>query len=311
MNKILDAALQLSFPSDKELLIVRTFDAPRTLLFEVITKPEHVHNWYGPTSLTIKVCEIDLRVGGKWRYVLQAPDGSEYAFSGEYLEIVPPERLVSTEWYEAIPGADYIATVTLEEKDGKTTFTNLLRYRSKEHRDGHVASGMEPGMRESYGRLDDLLAEITTDRQIVISRTFDAPRELVWNIWTDPKHVDQWWGPDGFRNETFESNLRPGGMWRYMMHGPDGTDYPNRVVYQEVVAPTRLVYIHGSDVDNDPNTFHVTIAFVEHQKQTTVTMRSLFPTKAHKDAVIAFGAIEGGKQTLARLGEYLMNQRIN
>lgn len=160
MNKANDNSLSLSFPSDKELLIVRAFDAPRKLLFEAITKPEHVRNWYGPSSLTIKICEIDLKVGGKWRYVLQAPDGSEYAFSGEYLEIVPPERLVSTEWYEAIPGADYVATITLEEKNGKTIFRNLLRYKSQEHRDGHVASGMESGMRESYGRMDELLAKM-------------------------------------------------------------------------------------------------------------------------------------------------------
>ena len=160
-----DASLTLTFPSDRELLITRTFDAPRQLVFEAITQPAHVRNWYGPSALTITVCEIDLRVGGKWRYVLQAPDGGEHAFSGEYLEIEAPKRLVCTEWYEAIPGAEYAATVTLEEHDGKTTFTNHLRYKSQEHRDGHVASGMEAGMRETYTRLDQLLAEVVLSQQ--------------------------------------------------------------------------------------------------------------------------------------------------
>jgi uncharacterized protein YndB with AHSA1/START domain len=160
MNPKNDATLSLTFPTEKELLIKRTFDAPRQLVFEAITQPEHVRRWYGPSYLTLTVCEIDLRVGGKWRYVLQAPDGSEHAFSGEYLEIAPPERLVCTEWYEAIPGAEYVATVTLEEQEGKTILTNLLRYKSQEHRDGHIGSGMEAGMRETYLRLDQLLAEM-------------------------------------------------------------------------------------------------------------------------------------------------------
>ncbi len=167
MKTVNDASLTISFPSDVEMLITRTFAAPCQLLFAAITKPEHVRNWYGPSSLTLVTCEIDLRVGGKWRYVLQAPDGSEHAFSGEYLELAPPERLVSTEWYEAIPGAEYVATVTLAEVGGKTTLTNLLRYKSKEHRDGHVASGMEGGMRESYERLDEQLAVMATaEREI-------------------------------------------------------------------------------------------------------------------------------------------------
>ena len=157
----LNDTLTLTFPSDVEMTITRTFAAPRHLLFDAITKPEHVRNWYGPSYLTITTCEIDLRVGGKWRYVLQAPDGSEHAFSGEYLEITAPERLVCTEWYEAIPGAEYVATVTLTEVEGKTVLTNLLQYKSKEHRDGHVASGMEGGMRETYLRLDALLATLS------------------------------------------------------------------------------------------------------------------------------------------------------
>lgn len=156
----LDATLALTFPSDRELLITRTLAAPRHLVFAALTQPQHVRQWYGPCVFRMTVCEIDLRVGGRWRYVLQAPDGIEHAFSGEYLEIVPPERLVSTEWYEAIPGAEYVATVTLTEHEGLTTFSNRLHYKSKEQRDGHVGSGMERGMRETYQRLDALLTTL-------------------------------------------------------------------------------------------------------------------------------------------------------
>jgi uncharacterized protein YndB with AHSA1/START domain len=150
-------AATLTMPSDRELVITRVFDAPRRLVFEAMTKPEHVKHWYGPRSLTMTLCEIDLRPGGRWRYVLRDPDGNEHAFSGVYREIVPPERIVSTEGYEALPGHDYLATVTLAEQGGKTTVRSHLLYKSVEDRNGHLQSGMEPGMNETFDRLNELL----------------------------------------------------------------------------------------------------------------------------------------------------------
>jgi uncharacterized protein YndB with AHSA1/START domain len=152
----------LTMPSDTELVITREFNAPRDILFEAMSKPEHVKRWYGLKHLTMPVCEMDFRVGGKWRFVLRDPkEGVDHAFSGEYREIVRPERIVQTEWYEAIPGAEYLATVTLTERAGKTTFTNHVRYKSKEHRDGHIHSGMEAGMQETLNRLDELVTSMT------------------------------------------------------------------------------------------------------------------------------------------------------
>jgi uncharacterized protein YndB with AHSA1/START domain len=150
-------AAKPTMPSDRELVIMRVFDGPRRLVFEALTKPEHVRRWYGPRRLTMTLCEIDLRPGGRWRYVLRDADGNEHAFSGVYREIVPPERIVSTEGYEALPGHDYLATVTLTERDGKTTLRSHLLYESVEDRDGHLQSGMEPGMNETFDRLNELL----------------------------------------------------------------------------------------------------------------------------------------------------------
>ena len=145
--------------SDTQVVIARTFDAPRDLVFEAMTTPEHVKRWYGPCVMKMVSCEIDLRVGGKWRYVLRTPDGTEHAFSGEYREIVPSSRIVSTENYEPIgPGHEMIAAVTLEERGGRTLFRNLLTYKSRADRDGHLGSGMEAGMQESLDRLEALAA---------------------------------------------------------------------------------------------------------------------------------------------------------
>jgi uncharacterized protein YndB with AHSA1/START domain len=147
--------------SDSEVLITRSFNAPRRIVFDAITKPEHVKHWYGVRGLTVVVCQIDLRPGGTWRYVLRGPDGMEHGFSGVYREIVPPERIVSTENYEPIgPGHEMVATVTLEESNGRTTLRNRLRYLSQADRDGHLQSGMEGGMQEAFDRLEELLVSI-------------------------------------------------------------------------------------------------------------------------------------------------------
>jgi uncharacterized protein YndB with AHSA1/START domain len=152
----------LTMPSDRELVITSVLDAPRRLVFEATTTPEHVRRWWGPRRFTMTVCEIDLRPGGAWRYVHRDnATGQDHAFSGVYREIEPPGRLVYTEGYEAMPGHDYLVTATFEEKDGKTTLTSRLQYKSKEDRDGHIQSGMEPGMRETYDRLGEHLATMS------------------------------------------------------------------------------------------------------------------------------------------------------
>src|SRR5829696_2646707 len=148
-------------------------------------------------------------------------------------------------------------------------------------------------------------AASTADREIVLSRELDAPRELVWRAYTDPAHLPNWWGPNGFTNTVYEMDVRVGGRWRFMMHGPDGTDYPNRIVYQEVVRPERLVFLHGEDVDDDPGAFHVTVTFDDLGGRTRVTQRMLFATAAQKKGVEQFGAVELGKQTLDKLAAYL------
>src|SRR5438477_11456746 len=113
-------------------------------------------------------------------------------------------------------------------------------------------------------------------RELVVERIFDAPREKVWRAFTEAKQLDQWWGPNGFRNETHAMELKVGGTWRYVMHGPDGKDWPNWIRYQEIVRHERLVYDHGGEGD-EPH-FNVTLTFEPAGKQTKVTMRSVFPT---------------------------------
>jgi uncharacterized protein YndB with AHSA1/START domain len=144
------------------------------------------------------------------------------------------------------------------------------------------------------------------DREIVLTRVFDAPRDLVFKAWTEKEHISRWFGPKGFTTTTHEMDVRVGGMWRFEMLGPDGKRYDNRVVYLEIKKPERLVFDHGHDKDDDATRFRVTITFDEQSDgKTVVTLRQLHPTKAQRDAGIGFGAVELGQQTLDKLSEHL------
>jgi uncharacterized protein YndB with AHSA1/START domain len=146
-------------PSDREILITRKFDAPARLVYEAWTTPEHVRRWWIlDDTQRMTVCDIDLRVGGAWRYVTVLPNGFEVGFHGVYREIVPNERLVTTEVYEGFPDGEALNTWTLEEHDGVTTLSVLVLHSSKEHRDGHLDSGMEGGMQLTMNHLEDLIA---------------------------------------------------------------------------------------------------------------------------------------------------------
>ena len=162
---------------------------------------------------------------------------------------------------------------------------------------------MDAGWTQSLDRLEDHLTG-TASREILIARTFNAPRELVFEAWTDPKHVAQWWVPDGFTNTIHEMNVTPGVVWRFTMHGPDGVDYPNKIAFLEVVRPERLVYVHGDE--NEPGQFHVRVTFAAQGAMTHLTMRALFRSAAERDEVVKkHNAVEGGKQMLGRLDAYL------
>jgi uncharacterized protein YndB with AHSA1/START domain len=145
----------------------------------------------------------------------------------------------------------------------------------------------------------------TSDREIVVTRVFDAPRNVVFEAFTDPEQVVKWWGPHGFTTTIHEMDVRPGGIWRFVMHGPDGTDYDNKVVYLEVVKPERLIYDHGSGDESDFPRFRVTATFEDEGGKTRLTMRMLFGSPAERDGAIEYGALEGGNQTLERLAAHL------
>jgi uncharacterized protein YndB with AHSA1/START domain len=150
----------VTLPADDQILITREFDAPRHLVYKAYTTPELVKRWWSAKRGEVTVAEIDLRVGGTWRYVMVADGGLEVAFHGEYREIVPNERLVSTEVYEGMADAEAVDTLTLAESEGRTTMTILVQLASKEHRDAYIESGMEDGLQDAFELLEQVAVSL-------------------------------------------------------------------------------------------------------------------------------------------------------
>lgn len=159
-----DTMTTFATPSDLEMVQERVFDAPRDLVFKVMNDPTLIPRWWGPSYLTTTVEVMDVRPGGRWRYIQVAPDGTEHGFHGEYLEVEPPARIVNTFNYEGIPaGHEAVTTVVLTAEGGRTRMTSTTRFKSREDRDGMLQSGMESGARESDERLAQLLAALKED----------------------------------------------------------------------------------------------------------------------------------------------------
>jgi uncharacterized protein YndB with AHSA1/START domain len=150
----------VTLPASTQIMITRQFDAPRHLVYRAWTTPELIRRWWAGDRGQVTSAEVDLRPGGRWRYVMTANGGFEVAFHGEYREIVPDERIVSTEVFEGMPDAAAVSTATFAEQDGRTTLTILVEHTSQEHRDMHLDSGMEEGMNESLDYLEQVAASL-------------------------------------------------------------------------------------------------------------------------------------------------------
>jgi uncharacterized protein YndB with AHSA1/START domain len=280
------------------IVMTRLLDAPRGLVFAAITQPEHVVNWWGPRRTKLVTCEIDLRPGGRYRYVLRGPDGGDAPFSGEYRE-VSLGRLVFTQKLEPAPGDESIVTCTLTELGDKTLLEVVQDARSIAQRDAILATGMKSGAVESHDRLVDLLgAVVVHGRELVLEREFTAPLARVWEVWTQPEHLARWWGPRGFSTKNWQVELRAGGRFSYVMVAPDGTEYPFDGTHVEVVPRERLVsrgVIHGGvEVTT-------TIAFAVRGDTTRVSVRQTFS----KETSATQGSRMGWTQQFERLAAYL------
>jgi uncharacterized protein YndB with AHSA1/START domain len=306
--------------SDREIVITRVFDAPRDLVFQVWTDPQHVGSWWGPTGFTTTTHEIDVRPGGVWRFIMHGPNGVDYPNKIVYLEIVKPERLV----YDHGDDGDLVqfrVTVTFADQDGKTRLTMRSLFASAAARDRVVTEyhAIEGG-NQTLDRFGEHLAKTVPPQQFSISRVFDAPRGLLWKAVTEPERLAQWWGPKGFTMLVCDVDLRPGGVFRYAMRSPDGHEMWGKWVYREIVPPERLSSVVSFTDERGNILRHPasptwpleilnTMTLSEQDGQTTMTI-SGYPINATEEERKTYDAGRGSMKqgftgTLDQLEAYL------
>lgn len=305
----------ISLPSDREIVITRTFNAPRELVFRAHTDPVLIPLWWGPRSTTTIVEQMDVRPGGAWRFVHRTDDGQEFRFYGEFREVVPPERLVQTSEFDGAPGHVVLETITFEEHEGRTTMMIVDLFESMQDRDAALQSGMESGMVESHDRLSDLVVRMGPEgpRELVITRHFDAPRALVWKAWSEPEYVKRWWGPQHFTSPVCQIDFRVGGRYLFSMRSPEGQEFYSTGVYQKIEPMDEIVYtdsfadangnvISPSEVGmNDvPLESPVTVRFEDQGSGTKLTVIAHRPT-----GVMGEYAYLGWNESLDKLAEIL------
>lgn len=227
---------------DRELVITRLIAAPRELVFTALTTREHVSNWWGPNGFTTTTREMDVRAGGWWIFTMHGPDGVDYPNRIRYTAVDPPARIA----YDHDGGAGssdlFEGEITLLPQGNRTLVTLRMRLSSPQQREAMIKFGAIEGGEQTLARLDTHLTS-NSNPVFEMSRTFAAPRELVWSAHSDEQHLRHWWGPKGTKLDIAHLDFRTGGMFHYAMRYSTGTEMWGRFFYREIRAPARLSYL--------------------------------------------------------------------
>jgi uncharacterized protein YndB with AHSA1/START domain len=304
-SEVLDTA------AANEIVISRVFAAPRAMVWGALADPWQVGQWWGPKGFTTTILEMDLRTGGKWSLIMQGPDGTKYPNEMTFTEVVPMQRirLELTGGREGAEPLHFHKTMTFTDEEDGTRFTIRITFASAEERDRNVREyGSIEGGKQTMERLDaylqerrshplEKLAGAPATHELRITRTFNAPRELVWRAWTDPEMAKQWSGPKQFPAFHMELGKKPGDRWRIGLRGNrPGTDIPTEIwqtgILREFVPPERLVYTYawenrasvGLPEDGDPHETVITVRLEENAGKTTMHFhQAFFATTAERD----------------------------
>jgi uncharacterized protein YndB with AHSA1/START domain len=308
---------------DREIVISREFNAPRQLAWKAMTHPQNVAHWWGPRGFSTTIEEMDLRAGGAWKHVMCGPDGAKYPNKSVFREIVAPERIVFSHGggHEHGPGATFVATWTFEAvATGKTRVTGRMVFPSAAARDFVVKEfGAIEGGKQTLERLGEFLAKQLCE-PFLISHEFDAPREKVWQTWTERECLLQWFGPKGFTMTTANLDFRPGGMFHYALSSPDGKEMWGKWIFREIIAPEKIILANSfSDKDGNltrppfpgawPLQMLTETIFTEQNGNTTITLKWL-PLDAVAEEIQTFNAArdsfkQGWTGTFEQLAAYL------
>lgn len=301
---------EVTFPSEIDIVMFRTFKARRALVWEMWTKPEHVRQWWGPHGFHNDTCEMDVRPGGRFRLGMAAPDGTPCPCEGIFIEVVAPERLV----YEGMPHVhpcgsglppESRVTVTFKEEGDGTRLTLHARLLSPELRAAAIEQGFAVGWADAFERMESLMSEQPARFEIVTSHRYAASPEALFALFADPKRLKQWWGPDGFTNTIPVFEFREGGEFRIIMHGPDGRDHDNHKRFVEIVENQRIVFDHLQPTHQ----FRMTVEYVSDGDHTDMIWRMDFAPSEQEELLKTF-IPQANEQNFLRLETYLKTGKI-
>jgi uncharacterized protein YndB with AHSA1/START domain len=279
--------------AEREIVTSRLYDAPRALVFDAWTKPEHLQHWWGPNGFTNTIHVMDVRPGGKWTHVMHGPDGTDYKNDSVFEEVAPPKRLS----YRHLTGPNFHATVDFAEEGGKTRVTLRMVFATKAERDNTVERfGAVEGAKQTFERLAQYLPRM--EEMLTVSRTYDAPRALVFSAWSSGERLARWWGPNGFTAPVCNVDFRPGGKLEICMKG-FGMEHWMRGRFDEIVDQERIVFT--VDVEGADAPIHTVVTFAESAGKTTMTVRQSVP----KHEMMARGQRQGWTEQLERLAHEL------
>lgn len=329
---------------ERVLTITRDFDAPRELVWRAWTEPKLFIKWWGPAGFTSRECTVDLRVGGRFMWCMRSPEGKDFWTSGTYREVAPPSLLVMTSTFsdangKPVPAANYglspevvfemVITVRLQEiESGKKTRMILTHAGLSKFSIAEV-DGNEKGWNESLDKLRDAVASSISSgpeklpsikkprtifvaepgkQEVLVTREFDAPRDLVFRAFTDPSLYLKWLGPRGYSMKLEKFEPRSGGSWRYIHRNPQGAEFGFHGVYHEVLPPRRL--IDTFEFEGLPEGGHVSLETATFEelpgKRTRLMIHSVFLSVADRDGMVGSGMEEGLNESMERLTELLI-----
>ena len=291
---------------DRQMVIVRTISAPRERVWEAMTDPNQVGKWWGPTGFTNTLVKHELKVGGVWEHIMHGPDGKDYPNRAVFKEIVKPERVVFelTGGKKDDPVTTKTASWTLEAQGDKTRLTLCMTFVTKEQRDLtlKVVKAIDGG-NQTIDRLVEHLG-VKPAYELKLERLIDAPRARVYEAWTDPKQMAQWFAPKPYQLVVKNMDFRPGGKYEMAMRGPDGNDFPFSGTYRVILPPAILAW-SGEFPGGPADQITAVMSFEEEDGKTRLRVRQTFHVMTPMVEHAAKGAKQGWGMTLDQLAEYL------
>jgi len=279
-----------------EIISTRIVNAPRETVWKLWSEPEHLAKWWGPKGFTNTFQKHEFKPNGLWQFVMHGPDGTNYPNEIQYLEIEKPSRIV----FEHTNGPCFHVTATFEDLGKRTKINFHASFRNADEFN-RVKDFAILGNEQNFDRIEAELSKITgvlLPKEFIIERTYSAPRETIWKLWTDPEHLTRWWGPKGVRNVKAKMDFRRGGTFLYCMITEDGMEMWGKKVYRDIVKPSRLLWVNSfSDAQGGvsrhplapqwPAELLTLVTFEDLKGKTKVTVR-WYPINATEDEIKCF-----------------------